>query len=168
MRPTICLALLSLVLGAGSALAQRPTLVRRSLAGPRLGITFVSGSRAEQRLREHGLNPIMSQFGWHFEQQVSPKGEGPAFVIEEVLLVGAVEQQQFVPSASLIFGIRLPSGIEFGIGPNFTVVGPALAVAVGKTLNYGGVSLPINLAVVGSPGALRTSVLIGYAIQTSN
>jgi hypothetical protein len=169
MRLTIALVVCGLALSARDAVAQRPSLTRRSMEGPRLGATYITGSRARETLRAHGLGSIMSQFGWHFEQQVSPTGgNGPVFVIEEVLLVGAVEQQKLVPSFTVLFGMRMPSGIEFGLGPNLSAVGTALAVGVGKNLRYGDVSLPINLAVVGSPGALRTTVLVGYAIQSSN
>lgn len=166
MRYAIGITLLGLALAAQAVLAQRPELIRRSMEGPRLGLTYVSGGRAEAVLRDRGLDRLMSQFGWHFEQQVFPSGYGPAFVIQEVLLVGAVEQAAVVPSATLLMGIRMPGGFEFGLGPNLAPVGPALAVGIGKSLNYGGVSLPINLAVVRTPGALRTTILVGYAIQS--
>ena len=147
--------------------AQVPVLERRSMSGPRLGITFVTGSRGEDVLRQHNLSSPMSQFGWHFEQQVAPRGEGPAFVIEEVFLVGAVEQKAVVPAGTVLFGIRMPSGLEFGMGPNVTPVGTALAMGVGTSIKYGGVSIPLDFAVVTSPGATRFSFLIGYALQTS-
>lgn len=168
MRYTMAVALLTLALGAEDLLGQRPGLQRRSMEGPRLGLTVVSGSRAEARLKEYGLNPVMSQFGWHFEQDVSPGSSGPEFVVEEVLLVGATEQSKLVPSATLIMGIRLPGGFEFGVGPNLSPLGSGLALAIGQTITYGGVSLPLNLAVVRSPGALRATLLMGYAIQTGN
>jgi len=169
MRLTIGVVFCGLALTAGEALAQRPALTRRSMAGPRLGVTYITGSRARETLREHGLSSVISQFGWHFEQQVSPTGAaGPAFVIEEVVLVGAVEQQKLVPSFTVLFGMRMPSGLEFGLGPNLSVVGTALAVGIGKNLRYGDVNLPVNLAIVGSPGALRSSLLVGYAIESSH
>jgi hypothetical protein len=168
MRYTIGIALLGLALSAGSAPAQRPPLARRSLEGPRLGLTLVSGSRAEATLRKLGMSQVMTQFGWHIEQQVSPMGSGLAFVIEEVVLAGGMEQQKFLPSLTLLVGVRTPSGLEFGLGPNLSAVGTALAVAVGKSFTYGEMSFPINLALVGSPDALRTTILIGYAIPTSN
>jgi hypothetical protein len=167
MRRTLAITLLGLALGGQSVLAQRPELIRRSMEGPRMGLTYVSGRSAEDMLREHGLDRLMSQFGWHFEQQVVPSGRGPAFVIEQLVLVGAVEQRAVVPSFTFLMGIRTPSGFEFGMGPNLSPVGSALAVGIGKTINYGGVSLPINFAVVRSPGAVRTTILIGYAIQSS-
>ena len=170
MRYTIAAGLLTVALGASDLPAQQPQggLMRRSMEGPRLGVTFVTGSRADARLREYGVSPFMSQFGWHFEQAVSPAVSGPEFVIEEVLLLGAVEQNMLVPSATLLMGIRLPRGFEFGIGPNVSPLGSGLALGIGQTLRYGGVSLPINLAVVRSPGALRTTLLMGYALQRAN
>lgn len=166
MRYTIGIALLGLALGAGDALAQKPALARRSMEGPRLGLTWISGSQAT--LRKYGVNQVMTQFGWHIEQQVSPMGNGPAFVIEEVVLAGGMEQQKFLPSLTLLVGVRMPSGLEFGLGPNLSAVGTALAVAVGKSFRYGEMTFPLNLALVGSPDALRTTILIGYAIPSSN
>jgi hypothetical protein len=156
-----------LALGGSAALAQVPTLERRSMSGPRLGITFVTGARGAQVLSEHHLSSPISQFGWHFEQQVVPQGGGPQFVIEEVLLAGAVEQATVVPAATLLFGVRMPGGLEFGMGPNATPLGTALAIGAGTSIRYGGVSIPLDFAVVTSPGATRFSFLIGYALQTS-
>ena len=98
MLRTIAVTLLAI--GAGrSLLAQDPAPIRRSMEGPRLGLTYVSGGRAGDVLRQHGLRRLMTQFGWHSEQQVLPAGRGPALVVEEVVLVGGLEQRAFVPSA---------------------------------------------------------------------
>jgi hypothetical protein len=158
----------ALVTGAATLSAQRPVLEHRSMSGPRLGLTYAFGPRADSVLREHGLQPVLSQFGWHFEQQVVPRGGGPEFVIEEVLLVGGVEQRTAIPSATVLMGIRMPNGFEFGLGPNLSPTGSALAIGIGKSISYGGVSLPVNLALVRSPGATRMTVLVGYALETSD
>ena len=60
------------------------------------------------------------------------------------------------------------------MGPSFTLVNTeghsnvGLVVAVGKTFDYGGVSLPINLAVSSNPQGTRTTLVAGYAIRTSS
>ena len=170
MTRSIRSAALALALGAGALAAQEPDsviLVQRSMSGPRLGLTFVAGSHGRSVLREHNLSSPLSQFGWHFEQITRPQGGGPSFVIEEVFLVGAVEQATVVPAATLLFGIRFPNGFEFGMGPNATPLGTALAIGVGKSLEYGGVAIPLNVAVVTSPGALRISLMTGYALRTA-
>jgi len=158
----------ALVLGAGTLSAQTQdevVLVQRSMSGPRLGVTFVSGARGREVLSEHSLSSPLSQFGWHFEQITSPRGMGPSFVVEEVFMLGAVEQGTVVPAATLLFGIRFPNGVEFGMGPNATPIGTALAIGAGWRLEYGGVAVPFNVALVTSPGAQRISLLTGYALR---
>ncbi|MEK7668659.1 MAG: hypothetical protein AAB409_08430 [Gemmatimonadota bacterium] len=170
MMRTLWTAVAALALGAGALAAQDAEdviLEQRSMSGPRLGLTFVAGARARDVLRDRDLAPLLSQFGWHFEQITRPQGGGPMFVIQEVLLLGAVEQQTVVPAGTILFGIRFPSGIEFGMGPNATPVGTALAMGVGWRMQYGGVAVPFNLALVYSPGSVRISVLTGYALRTA-
>ncbi|HAV22349.1 MAG TPA: hypothetical protein DCX46_02420 [Bacteroidetes bacterium] len=142
---------------------------RRSLDGPRLGATYVLGqSTLTKELRDRRIGSLISQFGWHFEYQVVPDGEGPSFVIEGIPLVGGVEYGTLIPSGTLAMGIRFPSGWEFGMGPNtvFTDQGvkTALVLAVGKSINYGGVSIPLNLVLATNPDGNRLSFMFGYAI----
>jgi hypothetical protein len=122
------------------------------------------------KLEEANLGTTISQFGWHFEWQIRPEGGGPAFVIEGVPLVGGVEYGKVIPSASLIMGVRLPNGIEFGMGPNALMSGKeevhtALVIAVGKSFNYSGVSIPLNIAYATNPEGPRISLMFGYSIN---
>ena len=167
MKRTFGILAMALSAGVATLEAQRPVIERRSMAGPRLGLTYAFGPTADSVLQANNLEPILSQFGWHFEQQVTPQGGGPAFVIQEVFLVGGVEQRTAIPSVSLLMGIRMPGGFEFGLGPNLTPTGSALAIGIGKSINYGGVSVPFNFAFVRSPGAVRMTVLVGYALETA-
>jgi hypothetical protein len=151
-----------------------PSFSQRSLAGPRLGFTYVpGGSELGNKLKEHKMGNVLSQFGWHFEYQVSPEGGGPSFVVELVPMIAGVEYGKPIPSASLAMGIRFPGGFEFGLGPNVLVgdkdkpVRTALVVAIGKSFNYGGVSIPLNFVCVTSPEGNRFSIIFGYAITKS-
>ena len=152
-----------------------PTFSQRNLSGPRLGVTFVAGGHEmKNRMKEKNIGNVVSQFGWHFEYQVVPETYGPSFVVELVPLISAVEYGILIPSASLVMGIRFPNGIEFGLGPNVLVSGDekkpmytALVVAVGKSFNFGGVSIPLNLVCVTSPEGNRFSLIFGYAITKS-
>jgi|WetSurMetagenome_2_1015567.scaffolds.fasta_scaffold67028_1 hypothetical protein len=141
---------------------------KKSLAGPRLGFTVVPGnSELAQRMEKEGLGPIISQFGWHFEHSVIASGNGPAFVIEFIPLLGGVEYGKPIGSLSLMFGIRMPSGYEFGVGPNIIVATNAksgLIIAAGKTFDVQGVSIPLNLAYATSPTGSRIAFIVGYAI----
>ncbi len=165
---------------AGPAAAQQtsdslPRLVERNLSGPRFGITYVG---IKKELREHlapgEFHRIISQFGWHFEYQIAPEGGGPQFILQAVPMVAGVEHGFFIPNVTFAVGIRLPSGFEAGIGPNIQLpknlesggkVTSALLVAVGKTFDFGGVSIPINIAYAINPNGNRVSFVLGYAIQ---
>ena len=147
----------------------------RNLGGPRLGVTFVTGDGELWRdLEANSVGRIISQFGWHFEYQVIPRGGGPQFVIELVPMIGGVEYGKVIPSGSLVMGIRFPNGLEFGLGPNVVVTGgtdpvtSGLLMAVGKSFGYGGVSIPLNLVWVRNPDGNRFSMVFGYAIRTGS
>lgn len=141
---------------------------KKSLGGPRLGFTLVPGNtELARKLKDEGMSPIISQFGWHFEHRVIANGNGPAFVIEFIPLLGGVEYGKPLASLSLMFGIRMPSGYEFGVGPNM-ITGKTsksgLIIAFGKTFDVQGVSIPLNLAYATSPVGARLAFIVGYAI----
>jgi hypothetical protein len=177
MKPTSIILTLGLLAAiAIPARAQRYegtvdelTFAQRNLGGPRLGATYVMGQNTlTKQLKQNNIGSFISQFGWHFEYQIIPRGYGPSFVIQFVPLVGGVEYGQLIPSATLAMGIRFPNGIEFGMGPNAIVtqtgVKSALVIAVGKSINYGGVSIPLNLAFATNPDGNRISFIFGYSI----
>ena len=153
---------------------EKVSFERRNLSGPRFGMTYIMGSGdLKQRLETKDMGRAMSQFGWHFERQVIPEGGGPQLVVQAVPLVAGVEYGKFIPSATLALGIRFMNGIEFGLGPNVMVTGTkkddvaktALVIALGKSINYGGVSIPINVAYASNPEGDRVSLILGYAIS---
>jgi hypothetical protein len=128
------------------------------LSGPRIGATF--GPWGEAR----------SQFGWHFEHQIESAARGPWLVVETVLLVAGVEQHQFIPSGTLVFGIRLPEGYEFGVGPSVSLpsmggFGSAIVAVAGKTFRIKGIQIPLNLAYAFDKDGHRLSVVTGWAVR---
>ena len=146
--------------------------VERDLSGPRVGFTIAPASdRAYRTLRDHDMGRVVSQFGWHFEHQVAPGGGGPQLVTQFVPLFGGVEYGKLVPSFTAALGVRLPSGAEFGVGPSFTLANAegrsrsALVLAAGRTIDYGGVNVPLNVAVSLNQDGTRITALVGYAIH---
>jgi len=129
------------------------------LSGPRLGATFAPDG------------DVRSQFGWHFEHQVEAAERGPSLLVETVLLVGGVEQHQFIPNGTLIFGVRSANGFEIGLGPSLTLGTPTgystgIVAAAGKTFRINGVQIPLNLAYAFEKGGQeRISVVTGWAIR---
>lgn len=147
---------------------------KNDMSGPRFGLTYVVGSGAiADRLEENDMERALSQFGWHFERRVTPKGGGPQFVVEAVPMVSGVEYGTIIPNLTMAMGVRFPDGWEFGIGPNVILTGlegeddvqTSLVTAVGYSFQYSGVSLPVNLALATNPEGSRISLVFGYAIR---
>lgn len=149
------------------AFSQTPTASlakAASLSGPRIGVTFLSDGIVGKLKDDASLNisPVVTQFGWQFEKQFYSKAGGIAAVNEFVVLIGGLEQGVALPSLSWMVGLRSPTGLEFGIGPNITPAGVALAVAGGVTFRSGSLNVPVTFAVVPSKDGMRVSMLTGF------
>ena len=160
-------AVLTLVFAAPALSQTVPPAARSvSLAGPRVGITMLSpGVIDSLHERNIAVRPVISQFGWQIEKQFFTTQGGLTAVTEWVGLLGGLEQSHAIPSLSWMVGLRTSSGAEFGIGPNITPAGTALAIAAGITLRSGVVNIPFNVAVVPSGAGVRLSVLTGFNLR---
>ena len=138
-----------------------------SLSGPRVGVTFLSPGIVKKLKTEDfiSVGPAVTQFGWQFERQFYTTQTGPTAVTECVVLLGGLEQGVTLPSLSWLVGIRTKDGAEFGVGPNVTPVGVALAIAAGITFRAGVLNVPVNLAVVPSKSGMRVSLLTGFSMR---
>ncbi len=144
-----------------------PPLAKRvSLAGPRFGFTFLSDGIVD-RLRDEDIEVKngISQFGWQFEKQFYSKEGGPSVLNEWVLLAGGLDQGLLLPSLNWMVGLRTRDGAEFGIGPNISPAGVALAMAAGVTFRAGVLNIPMNFAVVPSKEGMRVSMLTGFTLR---
>jgi len=168
---TACLVL-AFVAGAVPLRAQSvispppPDVKTVSLSGPRFGFTSLSDGVVEAlHDRSIDVRPTISQFGWQFENQFYSKDSGIAAVNEWVLLLGGLDQGVAVPSLSWLVGLRTREGAEFGVGPNITPAGVALAFAAGATIRAGYMNVPMNIAVVPSKAGTRISFLTGFNMR---
>ena len=144
----------------------RPTVA--NLSGPRFGITMLPDGVVSKFLeRNIELRPTISQFGWQFEKQFYAKDSGVAVLNEWVVLVGGLDQGVALPSLSWMVGMRTANGTEFGVGPNVSASGVALAIAAGTTLRAGFLNIPVNFAVVPSRQGMRISFLTGFSVRKS-
>jgi hypothetical protein len=148
--------------------AQAPgDLVRKTTrTGPRVGVTWLSGSITDTIKRRYNTSiaPVISQFGWQFEKQFASLEGGPVALNEFVLMVGGLDQGTAIPSFTWLVGVRTPGEFEFGVGPNATPDGVALAISVGQTFRAGALAIPVNFAIVPSRFGVRTSILTGFNI----
>jgi hypothetical protein len=107
---------------------------------------------------------VITQFGWQYERQFASLENGPVALNEWVLLVGGLDQGVFLPSLTWLVGIRTPGNFEFGVGPNLTPAGVALALSTGVTFRTGALAVPVNIAIVPSRFGTRASILTGFNI----
>ena len=163
----VVLFVLSAIPAAAQNLIQPPSRPRTvNLSGPRFGVTSLSDG-VRNTLLERGIEarPMITQFGWQAEKAFYTSDSGVAAVSEWVLLLGGLEQDLAIPSLTWLVGMRTANGAEFGIGPNITPSGTALALAAGVTFRSGFVNIPVNVAFVPSKAGTRVSFLTGFNMR---
>jgi len=137
------------------------------LAGPRVGITFLSKSFTDKIKEKHDieLQPTLIQFGWQFEKRFFTVRSGVSALNEWIILVGGFEQEKFIPSITWLIGIRSAEGFEFGVGPNLALSGTSVVLAAGVTLHSNEINFPINFAYSSSRTGSRFSLLFGFNVR---
>jgi hypothetical protein len=170
MRNVVAAALLFLAvaspLHAQSGSQAPPPARTLSLSGPRIGFTLLSDGVVD-KLEQSSVfvRPTISQFGWQFERQFYAKQGGVSALNEWVFLLGGLDQGVAIPSLSWLAGLRTQEGAEFGIGPNVTPAGVALAIAAGVTFRAGVLNVPMNFAVVPTKAGTRVTMLTGFTLR---
>ena len=151
--------------------------------GPRVGATYIAvdPDDFDERMREVFPNsdrsyfPLITQFGVNLEQRILLGDSGHHFAFQEVLIIGGLDQNIFIPSGTVIIGFRFKGGFEVGLGPNIslarvdeeTKAGLTVAYAIGYTFTFQDVFVPLNLAVVPTPldGHPRFTLLTGFNFE---
>jgi len=142
----------------------------QSLAGPRLGLVYISASPGSTFLNgdmtldevfdegrsdyaEIAKGTLTSLYGWQWESRFADGGNVTG-IVEWIALVGGMEKGKFLPSVSSMVGARTASGLEFAVGPNLSLSGIAMVFGVGYNFKSGNLNIPVNIAFV--PGRKRT------------
>ena len=137
------------------------------LSGPRFGVTRLSQGAVDMLAQEHQIvvRPVVSQVGWQFEKRLYTSPDGMSALTEFVPLISGLEQGQVLPALNWLTGVRSASGMEFGIGPNFSPVGVGLVLAAGVTIRSGALNIPLNFAIATSKTGARVTILTGFTIR---
>ena len=132
-------------------------------SGPRLGVAWLFGGSITAKNMNKRFSPFTTLFGWQFEHQFDPGPDLPKPMTELVLLVGGLEQNLVLPTASFLLGFRQLNGVEFGVGPTITGAGLQVVAAGGITFPFGRFNLPVNLAVApGGQKGVSISLTTGF------
>jgi hypothetical protein len=125
--------------------------------GPRIGFTFLTTGTNSDYVTDRGKKPLLTQFGWQFEQRIFTIDNGTSGIVEFVPLIAGMEQGLFLPSANLLIGLRSggKKSLEFALGPNLSAAGLGVVFAAGTSFHSGGINFPVNIAVVPSVGSKK-------------
>ena len=135
------------------------------LSGPRIGGTIITPGASTDFIQNgffpgnDGWNPngaptaFVSQYGWQLETRFID-GDEISGLVEWVFLVGGMERGLFLPSVSSLFGMRAKGGFEAALGPNLSLSGIGMVLAVGFTIQTETLNIPLNLSFV--PGKSMT------------
>lgn len=105
---------------------NNPKEERLRLDGPRLGFVTYTGKVAEIIQADKTVGgfeafPLMFQFGYQFEKQYLNEGKIQA-LFEFIPLITGVDQGYFIPSFTLLHGLRSNvNGWEFALGPTINL-----------------------------------------------
>lgn len=105
---------------------NNPQKDRLRLDGPRLGFVAFTGNvsnilQADKSVGGFEAFPAMFQFGYQFEKQYLNEGKIQA-LFEFVPMITGVDQGYFIPSFSLLHGLRSNiNGWEFALGPTINL-----------------------------------------------
>ncbi|HKW46191.1 MAG TPA: hypothetical protein VJN70_02045 [Gemmatimonadaceae bacterium] len=134
-------------------------------SGPRFGVAYLTrGSETAKQLNKP-FYPVTTLFGWQFEHPFDVGPEFPTVISELVLLVGGLEQNVVLPSATWLIGVRQSNGFEFGVGPTITGAGTQVAVAAGVTHRFSSVNVPINVGVAPARKGVSLSLTAGFNLR---
>ncbi len=135
----------------------------KMIFGPRIGVSYYFTSSEDftqiiNEMYEGEYTPLYTLFGAILEQRILLGETRSHFAIQEMVLVGGLEQSIAIPIAALMIGFRGSSGFEFGVGPIVSLTGIGVVCAVGWTISYKGAFVPVDLHVV-LPNQRRPAVL---------
>jgi hypothetical protein len=136
----------------------------QSLAGPRLGLVYISASPGSSFLNgddngapfdlnedwdKDAKGALTTLYGWQWETRFADGGDVTG-IVEWIALVGGMEKGKFLPSVSSMVGLRTSSGFEFAAGPNVTISTDPIAMVFGLGYNFksGNLNIPVNIGFI--------------------
>ncbi len=130
-----------------------------------MGLICVTGEAADKLKAGYDAGPLLTAWGWQWEYQYETSEDGPTGLVEFVPFIAGMEQGLPIPVANVLFGMRTATDREFAVGPNLSLSGIGLTVALGKTFRAGPMNLPVNFALVSNAEGVRYSITFGWNIR---
>jgi hypothetical protein len=152
---------------AQGTVVGRATVIREpdDRAGPRFGVAYLTRGSETAAQENKSFSNLTTLFGWQFEHAFPVDSGFPVLMTEFVVLVGGLEQNVPLPSATWLIALRQPNGLEFGVGPTVTGTGTQIAFAMGVTQRYGVINVPVNVAIAPARKGAALSVTAGFNLE---
>lgn len=122
------------------------------IIGPRVGYsyTFTSQTEFSKLVTEvypaGDYSPSTTIFGLSMEQRIILGETKSHFAFQEVFTVHGLEQSIALPVMAGLIGYRDATGLEAGVGPMLSANGLSVLIALGYTISYRGVFVPIDFS----------------------
>jgi hypothetical protein len=130
-----------------------------------MGVLYVTGDAADTLKEDFDAGPLFTAWGWRFEYCYDIADADITGLVEIIPLVMGLERGLFLPSGTMLVGLRTANDWEFTAGPDLSSSGVGLAFAFGKTHRVGALNVPISFAIVSNDEGLRYSITIGGNLQ---
>jgi hypothetical protein len=108
--------------------------------------------------------PFLTSFGASLEQRI-PLGETKShFAVQEIASVNGLEQSLILPVCSILAGYRNAGGLTAGVGPQLSIDGFQILLAIGWTMKYRGINIPFDISYIISNAKAASSITLttGY------
>jgi hypothetical protein len=157
--------MIGMLLAAHVAFAQDDSEEAKLLYGPRVGASYVVVDAEKFSEEIEYIYSGRSGFFNGFAEvgaaatHLVPLGETENyFTVQEVFLIGALDQNIALPSFKFLMGFRSMFGAEGSVGPFITVTGDedgmklkfSIAYTVGFSLELAGTRIPISVSYIPS------------------
>jgi hypothetical protein len=177
-KMTVIVVVVALVLLSSSAFAEEPEEGPQAFSlifGPRLGFSGFwppDGFKSSvNSLYPGDFVPVVSLFGITVEQRILLGQTRSHFAFQEIVLVGGLEQGIALPEGAFLIGYRDNSGFEVGAGPILHLGGVGVVVAIGYTISFRGMYVPVDLSLIipntGRPASIGFTTGFNFQISRS-
>lgn len=159
----IQVSFIALVLGTLSLVSAHAEMLDperlRFIFGPRVGISYltispqefsaqVSGTAVALDKKATNYFPMLTQFGISLEQRILLGTTKSHFAFQEVISLSGIDQSLAIPNVAFLLGYRSEIGLEFGLGPKWSIDGLSVLYALGWTFTFSDVYVPVDIAIV--------------------
>ncbi|MHC4252946.1 MAG: hypothetical protein ACYS9X_27830 [Planctomycetota bacterium] len=125
--------------------------------GWRMGGFVVGGPSVDKMLDNKTLDSkFLSAFGYQFQREYG-MGETKG-LLDVIPLVMGLDQSLFIPSVSVVVGLRFPNGLEVGLGPHWSPRLPELDPFPNDDVHIEGLGLAGHIGYAWNPGDMTVSV----------